>query len=99
MLMAPGQLDHLRHLGFRHFKGIHTADADTVPVDVQHDLDGFLVGFAEKPLQYMNNELHVSVVVIEDEDPVERRLFGFWPRPGDDSGPSSPISRIAISPS
>jgi hypothetical protein len=94
--MTARQFDHLRHLRFRHFKGINAADANPMPVNMQHDLDCFLVRLAKKPLQYMDHEINGSVIVIEDEYPVQRRLFGLWPRPGDDSDSSSPISRIAI---
>ena len=90
--MAPSQFDHLRHLRFGHFKGVNAADANAMPMNMQHDLDSFLMGLAKKTLQHMDHELHRSVVVIEDKYPVERRFFSFWPRPGDDSGASSPIS-------
>ena len=68
MLVAPRQLDHLRHFGLSHLEGINAADADPVPVDVQHNLNRLFAGLGKESLQNMNDKLHGSIVVIENED-------------------------------
>ena len=68
--MAARQFDHLRHLGFRDFKSVNAADSNSVAVNMQHNLDRFLVGFPEETLQNMHDELHRRVIIVKDEDPV-----------------------------
>jgi hypothetical protein len=89
MLMAARQFDHLRHLGFRDFESVNAADSNSVAVNVQHNLDRFLVGFPEETLQYMHDELHRRVIIVKDEDPVQRGFLGFWPGLGDNAGPGA----------
>ena len=71
MLMAARQLDHLRHLGFCDFKSVNAADSYSVAMNMQHNLDGFLMGLPEEALQDMHNELHGCVIVIKNKDPVK----------------------------
>jgi hypothetical protein len=92
MLMAARQFDYLRHLGFRDLKSVNAANAYSMPMNVEHNLNGLVVRLAEKALQHMHDEFHRSVVVIEDKHPVQGRLFGFCPRPGDNTGTSAAIS-------
>src|SRR3546814_18049628 len=67
LLVAPGEIDDLRHLGFRHLISIDAADAEAPPVDVKHDAGGFLAVLVEKRLQHVNDELHRCVIVRSEE--------------------------------
>ena len=46
-------------------------------MDVQHDLRGFLGGFAEIKLQHLDDEFHRCEIIIEHDDFVKRRTFDF----------------------
>ena len=68
--MASRQFDHLRHLGFRDFESVNAADSHSVAMNMQHNLDRFLMRFPEETLQDVHNELHRSVVIVKDKDAV-----------------------------
>ena len=70
MLMAACQFDYLRHLGFRDFKSVNAANPHSMPVNMKHNLDGFLMGLPEEALQDVDDELHGRVVVVKYEYPV-----------------------------
>jgi len=80
------QLDHLRNLSLGHLERIDAADANSVTVNVKHDLHGFLARLGEESLEHMHHEFHRRVVVVEDQHPVKRRLLGLRARLGDDPG-------------
>ncbi len=84
--MLAGEIHHLRHLGLGNLVGEDAALPYSVMMDVQHDLGcGFDV-LLEKFLQHQNDELHRRVIVIQKQDPIERRAFGSGPRLGDSTG-------------
>jgi len=97
MLVAARQFDHLCHLSLSDFKSINAADPHSMPVNVKHDLDGFFMRLAEETFQDVDDEFHRCVVVVEDENAIERRLFGLGARFGDDTGSRAPVARIAVS--
>src|SRR5262245_26197589 len=74
MLLSTCEIYDLRHLCFCHLKGKHAANTHTTMVDMERDLGGRFSTLVEKPLQDMNHELHRSVVVIQQEHTIERRL-------------------------
>src|SRR5262245_38296667 len=86
MLVTPGEIDDLRHLRLRHFVGINAANADTLPVHLQHN--PFRVGacFIEIALEHVHDEFHRRVVVVQHQHLVEARPFGLRPGLGDQAG-------------
>ena len=95
--MASRQFNHLRHFCFSNFKRVNAADADPVPVNVEHDLHGLLARLGEKSLQHMDHELHGRVVVVQDEHLVERRLLRLGARLRDKTGADpAPVTIVAI---
>ena len=75
--MPAGKFNDLGDFCFRHFLGENAADTHTVTMDMEHDLDRVVPRLVEEPLQNMNDELHRSVVVVQDQDLVEARPLGF----------------------
>ena len=86
-----GEIHALVHLGLGDFVCKDAADADTAAVHVQHDSRGLLAILTEEPFQDLNHKLHWREIVIEQQDLIKRRLFGFRRRLGDD-----PSLRIAV---
>src|SRR5687767_12531445 len=95
MLVPARQFDHLGNLGLSHLKSIDAAHADSATVDMQHDLDGLLARLGEEAFQDVHHELHRGVVVVEQQDLVERRLLGLGARLGDKPG-ARPTLRAAV---
>ena len=79
-------LEHLCDLGFGHFVGEDAADPDAMLVHVQHDAGRVLAALLEEPLQHVDDELHWSVVVIQDQHPIKRGPLKFRLCLGDDGG-------------
>ena len=75
MLVLAREIHHLRHLGLGDLVGEDPALPDSVMVDVQHDLGRSLDILLEKLLQYMNDEFHRRVIVVQYQDAVEIRPF------------------------
>src|SRR5579864_518229 len=86
MLVPAREFNHLGNFCFRHLKSEHAADTHTMPVDMEHDLDGLFPPFVEESLENVNDELHGRVVVVEDKNLVEAGLLGFRPRLRNDAG-------------
>src|SRR3954468_14695511 len=63
----------LLHFGRRHVVGKNPADADSLPMHLQHYLGGPLARHAEELLQHHDYELHRRVVVIQQHDLEHRR--------------------------
>ena len=84
--MTARQLDHLRDFGLRHLERINAADAHAVAVDMQHDLNRLFARLGEEALQHVHDEFHRRVVVVEQQNLVERRLLGLGARLGDNAG-------------
>ena len=96
--MPPGEFNHLGDFCFRDLEGEDAANADAMAMDMQHDIDRFLAGFAENLFQDMDDEFHRRVVVVQEQDLVEAGLLGLGTRFGDDagSGVASGISRPVL---
>src|SRR5215207_77817 len=76
MLVLAGEIHHLRDLRFRHLVCVDPALSHAIVVDVQHDMGRFLAPLVEKTLEYLDDELHGSVVVDEEENAIQRRTLG-----------------------
>jgi hypothetical protein len=96
MLMTARQFDYLRHLSLRDFKSINATNPDSMPVNVKHDLDCLFMRFTKETFQNVNDEFHWCVIVVEDENAIERGLFGFGPGLGDDAGSRAAVASIAV---
>src|SRR5689334_15955919 len=92
MLMAPCEFNHLGDLGFRDLIGENAADTHAVTMDMEHDLHGFFAGLVKELLQYVDDELHRRVVVVQDQNLVEAGLLGLWACFCDDPGPRAASS-------
>ena len=55
-------------------------------MDMQHYVHGLLAGLAENLFQDVDDELHRRVVVVQQQNLVERRFLGLGARFGDDAG-------------
>ena len=62
--MFAGIIHDLINLGFGNLVCIDPANTDAAPVDMKHNLRGFLPILTEKPFQDMNNEVHWRKIVI-----------------------------------
>jgi hypothetical protein len=73
------KIHHLCHFGFGDFIGKYAAHADAFLVDVEHN-SGCGVGVhLEKCFEYMDDEFHRGVIVVEQQDFIQAGLFGFGP--------------------
>ena len=64
MFILTRILIHLCHLGFSNISGIHPANTFSLGVYIKHDMSRTLTIHAKEYLQYMNNKVHRSVIVI-----------------------------------
>jgi len=79
MLMLLGECGNLRDLGFRYFIAKHTADTPALRMDFEHDARGLRAIQSKYQLENLNNELHRRVIIIEQQDTIQRRLPGLRP--------------------
>ena len=84
--MPARKFNDLRHFRLSNLKCEHAANTHAMTMDMEHHLYRVLAAFGEEFLKYMHNELHWRVVVVEQEDLVERRFLGFRARARDDTG-------------
>jgi len=84
--MPPGEFNDLGDFCLSNLERIDPAHAHTVAMDVQHHIHGLFAILAEDLFQDVNDELHRSVVVVQQQHLVERRLFRLGARFGDDPG-------------
>lgn len=89
--MLAGEVRHLRNLRFRHLIGINPADSDPFLMNVHHDAIGFIVPLVEKALQYVNDEIHRCIIVIEKQHLVEAGPLGLGFGLGDDPATQIPV--------
>ena len=83
--MPAGKFNDLRDFRFRNFVRKYPAHANAVPVDMEHDLHGFIARLVEEALQNVHHELHRRVVVVQNQHFVEARPLRLRPRLGHDS--------------
>ncbi len=85
MLVLARKVHDLGHFRFGHFERINAADAHPVIVDMQHDPGRLLARLVEEVLQDQDHELHGGVIVVQQEDAVERWFPGLRLRPRGDA--------------
>ena len=73
--MLTGKIHDLRHFGLSHLICIDPTFAHTVIVNMKHDVGRGLPVLLEKALKHVNDKLHGSVVIIEQQNAIETRLF------------------------
>lgn len=83
--MLTSKVHDQRHLGFSDLVRVYSTNPDAFVVDVKHDLGGLVLSLSEEPLQHQHDEFHRRVVIIEQQNLVERRLLGFGPCLCDDT--------------
>src|SRR5436190_11271520 len=73
MLMLSGVCRDLLHFGGGDVPRIHPADANPLPVHLEHHLGSPFAGHAEEFLQHNDYELHRGVIVVQQHDLEHRR--------------------------
>src|SRR3982074_981471 len=81
MLMLSRVRDHLSHLGLRNLISKHPRDSFTFGMHLEHNASCFGSVHGKEALQDIDDELHGSVVVIDQHNLIEWRGVGFWGRP------------------
>ena len=74
--MPPCEIHNLSHFGFRDLVAEHPNHCDALFVSRQHNLKRLRVGHAKETLQNLNHELHRRVVVVQQQNLVQRRPLG-----------------------
>ena len=82
--MLTRKIHDLRHFGFGDFIRKDAAFSDSVMVDVKHDLCRRFDILLKKTFQYMNDEFHRRVIVVENKDTIKAGPFDLRLNPGDD---------------
>jgi len=77
VLVFARKIHHLRDLGLGDLISEHAALTDPVVMDVKHDLGGGLDVLVEEFLQDVNDKLHRSVVVVQNQDAIQIGALGF----------------------
>ena len=93
--MTAGEFNDLRHFCLRNLVSEHAANPHTVAMDMKHDLDRLFPILVEEALENEHHELHRRVIVVQQKDFVQARLFGLRPRFGRD--PAARPRALAVS--
>ncbi|CDX39023.1 hypothetical protein MPLDJ20_240086 [Mesorhizobium plurifarium] len=96
MLILSGEIHDLGHFGLGHLECVDAALAHSMIVNMKHDARGGFAVLLEKPFQDVNDELHRSVIVVQDEDPVQAGLLGLGFGARDDSGAATGIVAVSV---
>src|ERR1044072_6207809 len=80
MLVLPRIGVHLGHLRLSDLVGVDAAHALAPGMHFEHDSRGLGPIHTEDPLQHIDDELHRSVVVVQQNDPEKRRPLELGPR-------------------
>src|SRR5579862_8662778 len=86
MLVLACEVHDLGHLGFGDLVGIDTALPYSMLMDMEHYVGRLLPAFLKKLLEHKNDELHGSVIVIQEQHAIQRRTFGAGACLGDNAG-------------
>lgn len=68
MLVLAGVCNNLFNLGRGDVLGVDPANSHSLAMDLKHDLRGLFPAQREERLQNGDNELHWSVIVVEEND-------------------------------
>src|SRR6266480_131092 len=96
MLVLPGEIHDLGHLCFGDLVSVNTADPDASLVDMEHDAGRLLPALIEEPLEYVNDKLHRSVIVIQHKNLVHRGLLRLRLRLDDDTRSRSFLAASSV---
>src|SRR5260221_1100795 len=77
MPSTAGERCNFVRLRLRHLPGIDARDASTVEVDLHHDPVCFGRHLLEHRLEDVHHELHRRVVVVQQDDRIQRRILPF----------------------
>lgn len=80
MLVRPGKLVHVSHLGLCDFPGEYAAHTLPACMHVQHDLGCSFTIQAKKGLQHCNHEIHWREIIVEQDHLVQRGSRHLRPR-------------------
>ena len=75
--MALRHVQNLRHFGFCDLTAIHPNHCQAFFMHCEHEFKTFLVSQTKKSLQNHDYEFHRRIIIIEDENLIQRRAFGF----------------------
>jgi hypothetical protein len=75
MAVTSGGVDDLGDLGLGDVERENAADADSMLMDVKHDRDRILAGLVEESLEYVGYKFHRRVVVVQEQNAIERRFL------------------------
>ncbi len=92
--MLACEIHHLGYLGLCDFIGKNPTFADTMMMNMKHDTGRFFPVLLEKALHYMDDKLHGSVVIIQQQHTIEVRPFGN--RFGSGSNNSSGVTTVIV---
>ena len=94
--MLACKIHHLRHFCLGDFVGENAALPDAVMMNVQHDLGRGLDILLEEFLEHVNDELHRSVVVVQNQHAIEVGPLRLRLDLGDDGGRRTAGSASAV---
>lgn len=80
--MFSGEIHNLRDLRFSHFVSEDAAFTDAVVMNMEHDPRRVFPALVKEPLNNVDDELHGSVVIIQEQHPVETWPFNLRLRLG-----------------
>src|SRR3970040_2416731 len=75
MLVFLGECQHLPNFGLRYLSSIDPADPDSLLVHMQHDAGCVFAILGKKTFQNNHDELHRSIVVVQQDDFIKLRLL------------------------
>ncbi len=78
--MPAGKIHDLPDLGLGDLVTEDAHNRHALFMDGKHDLERLRVGHAEKPLQHMYDELHGRIVIVQQQNFIQRRALGLWAR-------------------
>src|SRR6478752_1654755 len=96
MLVLARKVHDLRHFGFSHLVREYTALADAVVMDMQHNASRGFAILVKEALEYVHDEFHRRVIVVEQQHTIKVRPLGLRLRLGDDRGAGAFIA-LALS--
>tara|TARA_B100001179_G_scaffold179239_1_gene134580 strand:+ start:246 stop:716 length:471 start_codon:yes stop_codon:yes gene_type:complete len=97
VLILTSEVHHLVHLGFGKLVWENSAHADALLMDVEHHPRGLFHIHSEKPFEHDDNELHWSVIVIQQQDFVLAWLLWFRTRFCRDVGLTVTFTGVVVS--
>ncbi len=76
--MFSGEIHNLRDLCFSHLISENAALTDAVVMDMKHDPRCVFPALVEEPFNHVDDKLHGSVVIVQQQHPVQ--TWPFHPR-------------------